>query len=195
MINSTRNLTRRTTVALGSAAIATTVLPMARAADKVLHIPINMPFTGEEAEGATLVKNGAYLAIDEINAKGGVGGYRFEPVLMDDGTTNAGGYDPGQAATNARKMVNDPLALVALGPYNSGSGRQGDVVDPQRCQPGDHHPNFHQPRHNRSEIRADLSPSWSGDLFPHRFHGRVPGAKHGQLLCAGVEGAERLRVG
>jgi branched-chain amino acid transport system substrate-binding protein len=122
MISSTRYLTRRTAFALGSAAIVSKALPV-RAADKVLHIPINMPFTGEEAEGATLVKNGAYLAIDEINAKGGVGGYRFEPVLMDDGTTNAGGYDPGQAATNARKMVNDPLALVALGPYNSGSGK------------------------------------------------------------------------
>jgi branched-chain amino acid transport system substrate-binding protein len=52
-----------------------------------------------------------------------VAGYKLEPVLMDDGTANAGGYDPGQAATNARKMVNDKLALVALGPYNSGSGK------------------------------------------------------------------------
>ena len=86
MIAATFHLTRRATLALGSAAVATLALPAARAADKVLHIPINMPFTGEEAEGATLVKNGAYLAIEEINAKGGVGGYRFEPVLMDDGT-------------------------------------------------------------------------------------------------------------
>src|SRR6516165_11265882 len=123
MTTSILRLNRRTTLALGAATIATVSLPRAYGADKVLHIPINMPFTGEEAEGATLVKNGAYLAIDEINAKGGVGGYRFEPGLMDDGTTNAGGYDPGQAATNARKMVNDPLALVALGPYNSGSGK------------------------------------------------------------------------
>ena len=123
MTTSIRRLNRRTTLALGGAAIATVSLSRAHAADKVLHIPINMPFTGEEAEGASLIKNGAYLAIDEINAKGGVAGYRLEPVLMDDGTANAGGYDPGQAATNARKMVNDPLALVALGPYNSGSGK------------------------------------------------------------------------
>jgi branched-chain amino acid transport system substrate-binding protein len=123
MTASIHRLNRRTTLALGGVAIATVSLPRAHAADKVLRIPINMPFTGEEAEGATLIKNGAYLAIDEINAKGGVAGYRFEPVLMDDGTANAGGYDPGQAATNARKMVNDPLALVALGPYNSGSGK------------------------------------------------------------------------
>ena len=42
---------------------------------------------------------------------------------MDDGTETAGGYDPGQAATNARKMVTDPTILAALGPYNSGSGK------------------------------------------------------------------------
>ena len=42
---------------------------------------------------------------------------------MDDGTSTAGGYDPGQAATNARKMVTDPTILAALGPYNSGSGK------------------------------------------------------------------------
>src|SRR6202030_1441024 len=50
-------------------------------------------------------------------------GYRLEVVSMDDGTATAGGYDPGQAATNARKMVTDPTILAALGPYNSGSGK------------------------------------------------------------------------
>jgi branched-chain amino acid transport system substrate-binding protein len=84
---------------------------------------MDAPFTGQEAMGATLVKNGAAMAIDELNAKGGVAGYKLELMLMDDGTASAGGYDPGQAATNARRMVNDPLALVALGPFNSGSGK------------------------------------------------------------------------
>jgi branched-chain amino acid transport system substrate-binding protein len=126
MTETSNRLSRRAALVLGGAAVATTPLALgrsARAADKVLHIPINMPFTGEEAEGALLVKSGAELAVDEINAKGGVGGYKFELVLMDDGTANAGGYDPGQAATNARRMLNDPLALAALGPYNSGSGK------------------------------------------------------------------------
>jgi branched-chain amino acid transport system substrate-binding protein len=124
MTATSQPISRRTAIALGSAAAASLALPAtAGAAEKVLRIPINMPFTGEEAEGAALVKNGASLAIEEINAKGGVAGYKFEAVLMDDGTSNAGGYDPGQAATNARKMINDPLALVALGPYNSGSGK------------------------------------------------------------------------
>jgi branched-chain amino acid transport system substrate-binding protein len=69
------------------------------------------------------VKDGAVMAMDEINAKGGVGGYKLEAILLDDGTSTSGGYDPAQAATNARKMVTDPTVLAAIGPYNSGSGK------------------------------------------------------------------------
>jgi branched-chain amino acid transport system substrate-binding protein len=122
MIDNSLHLSRRAAIMLGSGA-ALGRWARARAATKVVHIPIDAPYTGQEAEGATLVKNGATLAIDEINAKGGVAGYTLELVPMDDGTTTAGGYDPAQAAINARRMVDDPLALVALGPYNSGCGK------------------------------------------------------------------------
>ncbi len=118
-----QSLSRRSAIILGGAAAATNRLSVAHAEDKVVHIPVNMPFTGQEAQGSLLVKSGAELAMEELNAKGGVAGYKLELVLMDDGTATAGGYDPGQAATNARRMVNDPLALAAVGPYNSGSGK------------------------------------------------------------------------
>lgn len=123
MTDINHRLTRRGALVGVAAVFAAGAIRDARAAEKVIHIPINMPFTGQEAEGATLVKNGAAMALDEINAKGGVGGYKLQLVLMDDGTATSGGYDPGQAATNARRMVNDPLAFAALGPYNSGSGK------------------------------------------------------------------------
>jgi len=123
MTGTSYNLSRRTALSLGGAAVATTAWRPARAADKLVHVPMNMPFTGGEAMGALLVKNGTAMAIDEINAKGGVAGYTLQLILMNDGTASAGGYDPGQAATNARRMVEDPLALVALGPFNSGSGK------------------------------------------------------------------------
>ena len=76
-----------------------------------------------QAVAGSSIPQAAQIAADEINAKGGVAGYMLQLMLMNDGTASAGGYDPGQAATNARRMVNDPLALVALGPYNSGSGK------------------------------------------------------------------------
>ncbi len=110
-------------VLLGGGMAAVLVRPGHALADKVIRIVINLPFTGGEAQDAALIKNGAVLAIEDINAKGGVAGYRLEPDLMDDGTSTAGGYDPAQAATNARRMISDPAVLVAVGPMNSGSGK------------------------------------------------------------------------
>jgi branched-chain amino acid transport system substrate-binding protein len=123
MVTSAHRLSRRVTVALGASFATAAALGPARADGKPFRIALNLPFTGGSAESATQIRNGVMLAIDEINAKGGADGYRLEVVSMDDGTATAGGYDPGQAATNARKMVTDPTILVALGPYNSGSGK------------------------------------------------------------------------
>ena len=123
MVASSHPLGRRTSVGLGASFAVAAALGRARAADKTFRVGLNLPFTGGEAEGAAEIKNGVMQAVDEINAKGGVAGYKLEVVLFDDGTSTAGGYDPGQAATNARKMVTDPTILAALGPYNSGSGK------------------------------------------------------------------------
>ncbi len=123
MVASVPLLSRRTAVTLGASLAASAAFPRAHAADKTFRIGLNLPFTGGESEGAAEIRNGVMLAVDAVNAKGGAAGYKLEVVLMDDGTSTAGGYDPGQAATNARKMVTDPTILAALGPYNSGSGK------------------------------------------------------------------------
>ena len=91
-----------TTALVGSLAVHA---HSAAAADKTITIGINLPLTGADAHDAELIKDGAMLAIDEANAKGGVAGYKIEVMLLDDGTATAGQYDPAQAATNARKMV------------------------------------------------------------------------------------------
>jgi branched-chain amino acid transport system substrate-binding protein len=93
------------------------------AAGKRVTVGIDVSLTGAGAEDAILVKNGAMMAIDEANAKGGVAGYYIEPMVLDDGTIAAGQYDPAQAATNARKMVSDPNVVAAVGPTNSGCGK------------------------------------------------------------------------
>jgi branched-chain amino acid transport system substrate-binding protein len=95
----------------------------AAAADRSVTIGINLPFTGADAHDAELIKDGAMLAIDEANAKGGVGGYKIEVLQLDDGTATAGQYDPAQAATNARKMVSNDSVVAAIGPQMSGSGK------------------------------------------------------------------------
>ena len=93
------------------------------AADKTVTIGINLPFTGADAHDAELIKDGAMLAIDDANAKGGIAGYKINVLVLDDGTATAGQYDPAQAATNARKMVADSNVVAAIGPQMSGSGK------------------------------------------------------------------------
>jgi len=117
---------RRTLISrLPAAALAATVFPrpLLAADDKRVVVGINVPLTGAGADDAALIKDGAVLAIDEANAKGGVAGYAIEAMVLDDGTVTAGQYDPAQAALNARKMVADPRVVAAVGPQNSGSGK------------------------------------------------------------------------
>jgi branched-chain amino acid transport system substrate-binding protein len=114
------HLTRRTALALlGGTALAGKV----RAANQTIRIGVNLPLTGGEAQSAGLIRDGVLMAVDDLNAKGGVAGFRLEAVLMDDGTSTSAGFDPAQAATNARRMAGDSTILVAIGPKNSGSAK------------------------------------------------------------------------
>ena len=119
-------LTRRAfnagTVAI--AAMAAVGGGIAASADqKVIKIGMTLPLTGADADDATLIKNGAMMAIDEANAAGGVAGYKIVPVIYDNGTATAGQYDPAQAATNTKKLIADPLVVANVGPEMSGSGK------------------------------------------------------------------------
>src|SRR3984957_10670476 len=117
-------LSRRTfVIQLPVAGLAGSYTMRALAADKAVTIGINLPFTGADAHDAQLIKDGAMMAIDDANAKGGVAGYKINVLQLDDGSATAGQYDPAQAATNARKMVSDDSVVAAIGPQMSGSGK------------------------------------------------------------------------
>jgi branched-chain amino acid transport system substrate-binding protein len=144
-------VTRRSTLGLlGSSALAGAVCP-ARADAKFVTIGISLPLTGASAEDATNILHGAVMAIEEANAKGGVGGYEVRTLILDDGTATAGQYDPAQAAINARKMVVEPSCVGAIGPMASGSGKamapllsQGNlaIVTPSSTSPDLTSPKF-----------------------------------------------------
>ena len=74
----------------------------ALADQRVVKIGITLPFTGADAEDATLIKNGVMIAFDEANAAGGVAGYKIVPVIYDDGTATAGQYAAGPGLPYAR---------------------------------------------------------------------------------------------
>lgn len=146
--------TRRALITQGAtAAFAATFVSRSlfAASDKRVTVGIDVSLTGAGAEDAILVKNGAMLAVDEANAKGGVAGYTIEAMVLDDGTVTAGQYDPAQAALNARKMVSDPAVVAAVGPQNSGCGKamapifsQGDLatITPSSTNPDITDPKF-----------------------------------------------------
>src|SRR5437879_8807388 len=117
-------LSRRAVILNLSAAalIASAAFPVL-AADKSVTIGINLPLTGADAHDAELIKDGAMLALDEANAKGGIAGYKINVIVLDDGTATAGQYDPAEPATNARKRVADSSVVAAIGPQMSGSGK------------------------------------------------------------------------
>src|SRR5450631_3562839 len=96
---------------------------VAQAQQKAVKLGITLPLTGADADDAGKIQHGFQIAIDEANAKGGVGGYKIEVVTYDSGTATAGQYDPAQAATNTKKLISDPMIVANLGPEMSGEGK------------------------------------------------------------------------
>jgi branched-chain amino acid transport system substrate-binding protein len=142
---------RNLIIQLPAVAVAGSYAARALAADKTITIGINLPLTGADAHDAELIKDGATMAIEEATAKGPIGGYKVEVMILDDGTATAGQYDPAQAATNARKMVSDNSVVAAIGPQMSGSGKamapilsQGNlaIITPSSTNPDITDPKF-----------------------------------------------------
>lgn len=127
-------LSRRNAVQLlGSALAAPALLRSAWADDKVLSIGMTFPITGTLALQAGVVRDATLYAIQEANEKGGVAGYKLRDVTLDDASPTTGQYDPALAATNARKLLQDPTVIAAVGPLNSGSAK---AVSPIYSQGG-----------------------------------------------------------
>ena len=69
------------------------------AAAQTIKIGVNEPLTGAFAASGTYVVNGAKIAADEINAKGGVLGKKIELVIEDNKS------NPTEAAAVAEKLI------------------------------------------------------------------------------------------
>jgi branched-chain amino acid transport system substrate-binding protein len=80
-----------------------------------IKIALEAPLSGDQASNGTDIFNGAKLAVDEANAKGGVSGKTIELVRADDRG------EPATGVRVAHQMVDDGVFAV-VGPYNSGVG-------------------------------------------------------------------------
>lgn len=110
-------------------ALALILLIVANAeAAGTIKVGVAGPLTGDQGALGQELKNGAIIAVEEWNAKGGLLGQKIEIVWGDDQ------HDPKQAVAVANKFVNEGVAGV-IGHFNSSCSipasniyRDGNVV-------------------------------------------------------------------
>ncbi len=116
---------RRTLLAAAAVLAGTTALP-ALAQDKVVRIGVLAPVSGAAAADGQEMVNGTQLAVDELNAAGGVAGYRFEVVVGDVGDASA-----DSVATAARRLLSDRDMGAIMTGYASGSNFEIEMMAEQ----------------------------------------------------------------
>ena len=80
-------------------------------------IGMSGPLTGGASVYGVAVKNAAQMAVDEINAAGGLNGYKFKLIATDDQ------HDPTKVATNYANLVSQGMQ-VSLGTVTTAPGEE-----------------------------------------------------------------------
>jgi branched-chain amino acid transport system substrate-binding protein len=88
-------------------------LSVGQAGAQTIKIGVNEPLTGPFAASGTYVVNGAKIAADEANAKGGVLGQKIELVIEDNKS------NPTEAAAVAEKLITRDKVPVIMGAWGS----------------------------------------------------------------------------
>ena len=102
-------LTRRTLIAAAAATLAAAMSPLAMAADPI-KIGLVTALSGQSAQAGEALTRGMSIAIDEINAKGGLlGGRKLELVRRDDEG------NPAKGVVAARELIFKEKVTVLFG--------------------------------------------------------------------------------
>ncbi|HUY27572.1 MAG TPA: urea ABC transporter substrate-binding protein [Candidatus Binataceae bacterium] len=87
----------------------------AHADDSTVKVGVLHSLTGTMAISEVTVKNATMLAIDEINAAGGVNGKQISPVVED------GASEPAMFAQKAQKLIQEDKVVTVFGGWTSAS--------------------------------------------------------------------------
>jgi branched-chain amino acid transport system substrate-binding protein len=82
-------------------------------ADEIV-LGLNMVKSGVLKNVGEATETSVDIAVDEVNAAGGIAGKKIKLVKYDTGS------DPKQAATGTQKFAEDDKALAVIGPFSSG---------------------------------------------------------------------------
>jgi len=111
-----RNISRRSLVK-GSLAALVTGAAMSRGAiaqsSEPIMLGVSGPLTGPNAQYGAQWKQGFDLALDEIQAAGGINGRKLAYAFQDSQS------DPRQSVAIAQKFVSDPKIVMELGDFSS----------------------------------------------------------------------------
>lgn len=102
-------LTRRLWISIAAAAA---LAGAGHAQAQNIRIGFQAPLTGPAASDGKTALQGAQLAVEQINAAGGVNGRKLELVVLDDQT------QPAQAVPIANKFIGDGIKAVISGSYS-----------------------------------------------------------------------------
>src|SRR3954470_17843098 len=80
---------------------------------QTIKIGVNQPLTGAVAASGNYVVNGAKIAADEINAKGGIKGAKIDLVIEDNKS------NPTEAVAVAEKLISRDKVPVMMGAWSS----------------------------------------------------------------------------
>jgi branched-chain amino acid transport system substrate-binding protein len=109
-------------------------------APQEVTLGLTAPMTGDYAEYGTVFKNAAELAIEKVNAKGGVNGKKLKLVVADSKA------DPKEAANIAQKFVSDSSILAVIGDFTSTAALAGAPIYQKgglvQLSPTSSHPDF-----------------------------------------------------
>jgi len=80
---------------------------------KVVKIGLVGPWTGPSADNGLSMRHGAELAVQNINANGGINGTKVELVAYDDAST------PEESVNAVNKLITQDQVLAIVGAFNS----------------------------------------------------------------------------
>lgn len=100
---------------LATLVITSVTLPVSAAGPDTIKVGVLHSLTGTMAISEVTVKNATLLAIEQINASGGVLGKKIEPVIED------GASDPAIFAQKAQKLIQQDKVATVFGGWTSAS--------------------------------------------------------------------------
>lgn len=89
------------------------------AAGGTVDVYSSLPLQGASKDQTGAMVQGIELALEEAGGK--AGSFTVNYKSLDDSTAQAGNWDPGQVAQNARKVAQDDKAVFYIGEFNSGA--------------------------------------------------------------------------